>query len=594
VYTDQSGFWSSIKFLNSGIKPGEQELIPGRWKGNLTMISIARFLTRFAAAVILIAPPANAVTAIFAWFGRCATITTGGGNPPTTQVTVGPCALGNGLYGPFDQAASGLSNSTQTSVVSQFVDGGGWQTTLVITNTTASKVTASLSFYRETAAGDGSTQPWNPTFREGSATQNLSLAGGATLFLHTPGTASALTQGWGQATVSDGVQIYAVFSRTGGGQGTAPAATIGNHIMLPYDNTPGNVTAIALANPTSTSETVSVSFQSASGAISRSSVTIPSQGHLAFLLPAQFAATAADHGLAEFYTATGSISLTGLQSGPGNFFTTAQAYFKPWPPIIGNPDPEGCWINPFFPPCFPPFLLTTFPATISSSPIQVVVTPDSGGTYSAAVSGTVNGATVSGSFVGGTITNLATNPSPLTLSFTSVSPGSTFSSGSLNFALAAGTAFDAATGEAVGNVTGSITLNQANVGSGTINGAYTEIISLQSSVPAPALTFALQSRSPGTGNLSMAVSNTGGAAATNVTITSIAGITASGATFVYVPGLLNPPFVVPGAANLAPGASSGFNLNFQATSGSAGTPFSFVITAKADNVAPFTMTINVP
>jgi len=463
-----------------------------------------------------------------------------------------------------------------------------------MTNTTASKVTASLSFYQETPAGNGSTQPWNPTFLEGSSAQNLSLAGGATLFLHTPGTNSALTQGWGQATVSDGVELYAVFSRAGGGQGTSPAAIIGNHIMLPYDNTPGNVTAIALANPTAKSETVSVSFQSESGAISQSSVAIPSQGHMAFLLPAQFAATAADHGLAEFYAATGSISLIGLQSGPGNFFTTAQAYPRSGPVIIGGPDPEGCWINPFFPPCIPPFYLTTFSATISSSPVQVVVTPGTTvGTYNAAVSGTVNGATVSGTFIGGTITNLAANPSPITLAFTSVGPQSTFNSGSLNFALA-GTAFDAATGEAVGNVTGSITLNQANVGSGTINGSYAEVIPLQSSVPAPALTFALQSRSSGTGNLSMAVSNTGAAAATNVTITSITGIAASGATFVYVPGLLNPPFVVPGAANLAPGGSSGFNLTFQATSGSAGTPFSFVITAKADNVAPFTTTINVP
>jgi hypothetical protein len=150
------------------------------------------------------------------------------------------------------------------------------------------------------------------------------------------------------------------------------------------------------------------------------------------------------------------------------------------------------------------------------------------------------------------------------------------------------TSFDADTGEVVGNVTGSVTLTQANVGSGTISGAYAELVQL----PAPALTFSLQSQVAG--NLSMAVSNTGGAAATNVTITSITGITASGVTFVYVPGLLNPPFVVPGAASLAAGATSGFNLDFTATSGSAATPFSFVITAQADNVPSFTTTINVP
>jgi hypothetical protein len=133
-----------------------------------------------------------------------------------------------------------------------------------------------------------------------------------------------------------------------------------------------------------------------------------------------------------------------------------------------------------------------------------------------------------------------------------------------------------------------MTLN--NAGTGAISGPYTEVVPRV----APSLAFSLQSRSPGTGNLSMAVNNVGAVAATNVTITSITGITASGATFVYVPGLLNPPFVVPGAANLAPGATSGFNLNFQTTSGSSGAPFSFVITAQADNVPSFTTSINVP
>jgi hypothetical protein len=229
-------------------------------------------------------------------------------------------------------------------------------------------------------------------------------------------------------------------------------------------------------------------------------------------------------------------------------------------------------------------LVTTFAATIDSSPVQITITPGtSNGTYNAAVSGTANGTTVSGSFVGGTITST----SPIAFSFTSVGPQSTFSSGSLNFALA-GTAFDASIGEGLGNVTGSITLN--NVGSGAISGAYAELIPL----PAPALTFSVQSQSLGTtDNLLMAVTNTGAVAATNVTITSISGITASGATLVYVPGMLNPPFAVPGAANLAPGATSDFNLFFQATSGSAGTPFSFIITAEADNVPAFATTINI-
>jgi hypothetical protein len=58
--------------------------------------------------------------------------------------------------------------------------------------------------------------------------------------------------------------------------------------------------------------------------------------------------------------------------------------------------------------------------------------------------------------------------------------------------------------------------------------------------------------------------------------------------------LLVIPFVIPGAATLNPGATSGFNLNFTATSGSASAAFSFIITVKADNVPSFSTTINVP
>jgi hypothetical protein len=564
------------------------------------MISISRPLT-LAAAVVLAAALANAEAILISTGKFCTYIEIDRdelGNVIGQTTTSGPCSIPQGVtYFPLAVLSPGSPNSPtlpSTSVlVPQFVDGGGWQTTLVLANTTASAATASVTFYKETGAGGGATEPWTPTFLEGGSTQNLSLAAGATLFLHTPGTSSTLTQGWGQATASDGVQIYAVFRTTAGGQGTASAVTTGNNVLMPFDNTGGNVTSFAVANPTDEIETLSVSFQSSGGAISHSSLTIPAYGHEAFAFPTLFPGTANGQGLAEFYAASGGFALIGLLFDPVGF-STAQVYTGTGPIIIGAPDPEPCWINPFSPPCpQPPFLLTEFQGTISSSPVQITITPATGGTYNAAVSGTVNGAIVSGTFGGGTITNLATSPSPITLAFTKVSPGATFTSGSLSVALA-GTAFDASVGEGVGNATGSITLNQANVGSGTISGAYTELVPLQPSVPAPALTFSLQSQSAGTttDNLSMAVSNTGTAAATNVTITSITGITASGATFVYVPGLLNPPFVVPGAASLAPGATSGFNLIFQATSGSAETPFSFVIAAKADNVPAFTTTIN--
>jgi hypothetical protein len=104
---------------------------------------------------------------------------------------------------------------------------------------------------------------------------------------------------------------------------------------------------------------------------------------------------------------------------------------------------------------------------------------------------------------------------------------------------------------------------------------------------APVLTFFLQSRTGG--NLSMGVKNNGTTAALNVMIT---GITQTDGGFTYNPLLLTPPFAVPGAANLKPGDTSGFNLSFITTGSSSGS-FSFIITAQADNVPSFTIPINV-
>src|SRR5690348_16775945 len=157
----------------------------------------------------------------------------------------------------------------QTVVMPQIADGGGWQTTIVLTNTTSSTVSAGLSFYQETTGG--ATQSWILPLIEGISTQNLSLAGGGSMFLHTPGTAATTSQGWGSLQASSGVVCYAIYTyRTPGHQdqdATASGVASASRILVPYDNTNGLVTAIAVVNPTAASETISVSFQSQTGAI---------------------------------------------------------------------------------------------------------------------------------------------------------------------------------------------------------------------------------------------------------------------------------------------------------------------------------------
>jgi hypothetical protein len=151
----------------------------------------------------------------------------------------------------------------QALIISQVVDGEVWQTTIVVTNTTAATANASLSFFVETSGN--ATQPWNLPFLEVASTQSMALAPAETLLLHTPGTAAVLSQGWGQLLADPGVVAYAIFTKRPPGSsvqvGTSPAKASVSSILEPFDNTSGNVAAMALANTSSAPETIVAAFR---------------------------------------------------------------------------------------------------------------------------------------------------------------------------------------------------------------------------------------------------------------------------------------------------------------------------------------------
>jgi hypothetical protein len=126
----------------------------------------------------------------------------------------------------------------QALIVPQVADGGGWQTTVVLTNMNTSAVSVSMSFYVET--GGGNTSPWNLAFLETSNTSSISLPGASTLYLHTPGTAGTTSVGWGELTAPSGVVAYAIFTQTVPGRqnqdGTAPAVAGASGVLVPFDN----------------------------------------------------------------------------------------------------------------------------------------------------------------------------------------------------------------------------------------------------------------------------------------------------------------------------------------------------------------------
>ena len=235
----------------------------------------------------------------------------------------------------------------QALIISQVVDGDVWQTTMVLTNTTAASAVASLSFFQETGTGNA-TAPWNLSFLEMSSAQAqaITLAPGETLLLHTPHTATNLSIGWGQVLSMPGVVAYAIFTKSPAGLpaqvGTSPAVAAASRILAPFDNTLGNVGSMALVNTSSSAETITVNLRTTGGNVTQSTLAnIPAQGHIAFTFPTQFPATVGQSGLAEFYTATGTFSVLALSFNPAGSLTTAPVYNESGPPIIAGTGSAG-------------------------------------------------------------------------------------------------------------------------------------------------------------------------------------------------------------------------------------------------------------
>jgi len=367
----------------------------------------------------------------------------------------------------------------QALIISQVVDGEVWQTTIVLTNTTANPANASLSFFRETTGN--ATLPWNLPFLEVASTQSIALAAGQTLLLHTPGTAANLSVGWGQVTGGPGVVAYAVFTKRPQGfpaqVGTSEAIASASRILVPFDNTSGNVASMALVNTSGSPQTITVKIRTTGGAVSQSTLSnIPAQGHIAFTFPEQFAATVGQSGLAEFYTASGTIALLALNFNPAGSLSTAPAYPEAGPPIIGTVGAGAALFS-----SFGPVEMFFLPAGFASGTVLVELTPNAdNSTYSAKLNGGVtftNGIFTSNglSFSASVLQPNATVP-PYGYFLAPDSSRFVVSSGSLTFNLNSSVV---SSNTQTGNITGTLSITGTPYGggaqvtlSGPISGPY--------------------------------------------------------------------------------------------------------------------------
>lgn len=229
-------------------------------------------------------------------------------------------------------------------VLPQLAYGGGWSTTVYLSNTGILPANCSLNFYADNGAPLAAPVDGGPPIS--AWTGSLSAGGSTTLEFPNSGD---LKQGWITLELPAGVNGYAVFRQvvTGRpdqeavvplGPAAAPAAS------LAFDNR-SMVTAIAVANPTAAGIVISVGARGPIGqSLGSTQISLAARQKMALVLAdlPGLTQTAAMNGTVDIVSSTpGAVSVLGLRFR-GSAFTSIPAYHGPvstTPPPAAIPPP---------------------------------------------------------------------------------------------------------------------------------------------------------------------------------------------------------------------------------------------------------------
>jgi hypothetical protein len=154
------------------------------------------------------------------------------------------------------------------------------------------------------------------------------IPAGGTFTIRTPGVNASLLQGWAELETSKKIDGVAVFRQRVSGrpdqEAAVPLTPNLRRFVLPFDNTQGFVTSMALVNANAMQPvTASVVVRDEMGAqILPDSISVAAHSHGAFALPDRYPRLANLRGVAEFSAPTTALSGLGLRFSPGGAFTS--------------------------------------------------------------------------------------------------------------------------------------------------------------------------------------------------------------------------------------------------------------------------------
>ena len=155
---------------------------------------------------------------------------------------------------------------------------------------------------------------------------------GSTLIVQTTGVdSSPLLIGSAQLSVQGNVGGFVIFGYENGNEAVVPLQTgnAGGYI-IPFDNTAGTGTGVAVNNVSSQAANVAVIFRDSTGAqIGTGTIPLAANGHSAIVLQNQFPVTANMQGTVEFDAPIGvQIGALGIRTPIAHTFTTLPALAK--------------------------------------------------------------------------------------------------------------------------------------------------------------------------------------------------------------------------------------------------------------------------
>jgi len=219
---------------------------------------------------------------------------------------------------------AGANSGSPPTALAHAADGNAFKSEVLLINSGTSAAPYTLRFDDQNGNVPAS------GFQLGSGALTGTINPGQSAIIQTSGLGTQTLQGWGELTAASSIGGSVIYSQKTGlpsvQEGTANVVSVnGMDFFVPFDNTSGAVTAMALTTPGDSIANVTATIRYTNGTSETDPYpAIPSRNHNAFTIPSQFPNSANQTGVVEFVSSV-PISVVVFQFNSTGAFTAFDA-----------------------------------------------------------------------------------------------------------------------------------------------------------------------------------------------------------------------------------------------------------------------------